>query len=397
MSLSMQDRILIELVKKNELDKTEAWPRVSADRAVALMFENGDTLQAAATIIALSHRHGIQYIEQAPILIPAILATIDGHHQLRGPSHMAMVSNRYALFKNAKKIFSASPKLRDIMREVGAPLQFRKLHAASITYDGTVRLLHVVGDCVDPSTLSQIIPNDVRGQQHWLAGMTIWIDHCQARFNDPTFLLDWYCRFASHEFMARAPTTGIIDFAYANRERFNKQWTLERAHAESEEWHRVIKSLSAAEGFEKKWGFSFDAPIEYHPLPDAATYNGLEFVALRSAKDLYIEHLEMHHCVDTYFEDVARRRSWIYSIRMDGRRIATVQFTKGAGLNTRTQEYIRLANFGRLPLAFQQVQGPGNTPVPQYVHEAIEQFILNVETGRDENEPQPIQESKSIR
>ena len=66
-----------------------------------------------------------------------------------------------------------------------------------------------------------------------------------------------------------------------------------------------------------------DTVIDYTPLPLLWEHGGLSFVALQTGKALRAEGAAMHHCVASYWRNVVNGKSRIYSIRENGRRVAT--------------------------------------------------------------------------
>ena len=54
-------------------------------------------------------------------------------------------------------------------------------------------------------------------------------------------------------------------------------------------------------------------------------YGSISFVALQTGKALRAEGAAMHHCVASYWQNVVNGRSRIYSIRENGRRVATLE------------------------------------------------------------------------
>ena len=53
-----------------------------------------------------------------------------------------------------------------------------------------------------------------------------------------------------------------------------------------------------------------------------------EFVPLDSAGDLYRDGAIMHHCAGTYAPDVSIGYSYIYSVRLAGERVATLELVR---------------------------------------------------------------------
>ena len=103
----------------------------------------------------------------------------------------------------------------------------------------------------------------------------------------------------------------MVDFASANSDTFNPLWTRARARAEEQKWHADLAVADAVE----RTGVPLDTEIDYAPLPLLWEYGGLSFVALQTGTALRAEGTAMQHCVASYWQNVVKDKSRIYSIR----------------------------------------------------------------------------------
>jgi len=80
----------------------------------------------------------------------------------------------------------------------------------------------------------------------------------------------------------------------------------------SAEWHEAVAS-------------NLTGPQHTFPAPwfPTATINGMEIIPIDNSADLYREGAFMHHCIGTYSEEVRGGRYYVYSIRRNGKRVAT--------------------------------------------------------------------------
>ena len=123
----------------------------------------------------------------------------------------------------------------------------------------------------------------------------------------------------------------MVDFVRAHPDTFNPRWTLDRARAEEQKWHA---DLAVAEVVERT-GVPLDTVIDYTPLPLLWEHGGLSFVALQTGKALRAEGAAMHHCVASYWQNVVKGKSRIYSILENGNRVATLETQQSARFNYR--------------------------------------------------------------
>lgn len=118
------------------------------------------------------------------------------------------------------------------------------------------------------------------------------------------------------------------------------------------EWHEAVASNMT--------GPSYEFP---EPWAQPGTIGNYEIVPITDNADLYREGNAMHHCVGTYGELVREGRCYIYSLRKDGARVATIE----------------LFQFdGRVDLG--QIRGPCNRSVPREIALAVQKWLKSQKT-----------------
>ena len=124
----------------------------------------------------------------------------------------------------------------------------------------------------------------------------------------------------------------------------------------------------------ERTGVPLDTVIDYTPLPLLLEYGGLSFVALQTGKALRTEGAAMHHCVASYWRNVVDGKSRIYSIRENGRRVATLevtgQLTQYKGRNDAVTVLVRGNRQRRRYQASQLVGACNSRPAPEVVRAA---------------------------
>jgi hypothetical protein len=131
--------------------------------------------------------------------------------------------------------------------------------------------------------------------------------------------------------------------------------------------------LAVAEVVERT-GVPLDTVIDYTPLPLLWEHGGLSFAALQTGKALRAEGRAMHHCVASYWRNVVDGKSRIYSIRENGRRVATLevtgQLTQYKGRNDAVTVLVRGNRQRRRYQASQLVGACNSRPAPEVVRAA---------------------------
>jgi hypothetical protein len=101
-------------------------------------------------------------------------------------------------------------------------------------------------------------------------------------------------------------------------------------------WHPAMSFKTAREAawdWQTRVGLHInlgEAPIADMWLSPGCVDN-FEFVPLRCADDIVAEAAAMENCVETYGYSLAHNRSRLWSVRMNGRRVATLQLSQYAG------------------------------------------------------------------
>jgi hypothetical protein len=124
-------------------------------------------------------------------------------------------------------------------------------------------------------------------------------------------------------------------------------------------------SLRTATELSSKWheAVANHQDIDQGPLPKpwfpATTQGPFEILPLTTATDLFHEGAAMHHCVTSYAGRVRSGEVYVYSVRRDGKRLATVSLGRGYG----ELYYI------------EQIRGPCNATAPKAIINAIRSWL----------------------
>lgn len=98
--------------------------------------------------------------------------------------------------------------------------------------------------------------------------------------------------------------------------------TLDATIRQMEEWHTQTSMLKSQR--QQNWGRSTIEPLENYQEGDGANLKNWEIVELTTAKALSEEGLAMRHCVATYASSCVAGHEAIFSMRCNGKRIATI-------------------------------------------------------------------------
>jgi len=101
---------------------------------------------------------------------------------------------------------------------------------------------------------------------------------------------------------------------------FTPSMSLKTATALSGDWHEAVAN-------------NLDGPNFAFPDPwfPAARLGDYEILPIEDAASLYREGTAMHHCVGTYGDEVRCGECYVYSIRRNGERVATVALYRDNG------------------------------------------------------------------
>lgn len=313
-----------------------------------------------AVLAARQHRYGIEYIEQAPVLV--IGATF-GYH-LRNPraEEVIYIAQRFARIKDKK--------LKAAMEEFHLPYPMRKLRSTAIAPCYAQAIWDMRS--IQPSALSQAIPDKVGHQIAWLRALRAARLRATQRCRTlPNGEMHWLATV----FGGTIPTkvkprdlercaADIADMLMDRR--FNPVWSFDEAVSAHAEWAANAAKRAALSNFVMTYGVGLDHEVDYTPqYNEPVALDGYDIVPLRSGESLIVEGAFMRHCVPTYMRDILSIKSCLYSIQKDGRRVATLQTSSGYA-----------------PVQIQQIKGPCNAAVTADVRKVAETFVHSIPSKR---------------
>lgn len=250
----------------------------------------------------------IDYFEQFPAL-PIWMA-----HGVRDP-HRVTPKQAEMIQRTVMDVFSARPRLRDVMRRWGIPKAMRKLHAKALL-PRHADLLRVLCE-MNPSMLSQAIPSHPKKQRVWLDVLAGCVDRMFE-----TRMWPWIVReLGTHN---RSELLDMVDFytrgAHQLGGHFDLKWTWGQAAAARDRWHQQLARQKAS-----VHGVPPDEVICRNPMPDEVDIGEYRFTALRTPEAIHLEGAAMHHCVASYTPKVIRGEAHIVSCTRKGKRVATIE------------------------------------------------------------------------
>ena len=132
---------------------------------------------------------------------------------------------------------------------------------------------------------------------------------------------------------------------------FNADMSLQTAQELSDAWH-----LAVADNMDGT-GKSIEFPPPWYPSDESG---GLQIAPVTDSADLHREGYEMHHCVGTYTSRVAVGSLYVYSVREDRSRVATMALGhNGAGKG----------------ICIDQLAGPSNAVVSKETRKACRSWL----------------------
>ncbi len=338
---------------RDGLIKNGDWVLPAAEEAGGLFAD--EQLRLPAQFLAVLDRFALDYISQAPVIVVAA-------------SHGKKFTKRNDRVDVGKRFVSecrAGMKLAELLKGYGLAPQLRALSGQALR-DGQHNLLAALSAVVPASTLAQAIPKSPDEQNSWLLGLESWRHHMFRHFRNANILLPWAAaNIRSDE--ARTSASDVADFAgYAARTQttFDQGWTFAQALAASRRWH---DELAIRPPLHEASCPDWRTPIDYAPLPLAIQFDGFAFHALNTREALYEEGARMHHCVRLYSDKVASGASRIYSVRRDGKRVATLELVRTRRARAATPRY-----------EMTQLKGPHNAAPSVETAKATAAFIAAV-------------------
>lgn len=313
-------------------------------------------LTGIVVMAAKQHRFAIEYIEQAPVLV--IGATFGSKSKKLTLNETAYIAWRFRRIEGMK--------LKAAMAEFHLPYPLRKLRSTAIAPSFAFVIWQM--RTVPPSSLSQSIPEKVNHQRAWLNAVNEALTRAVRRGRVlPQGAMEWLVtrlggatptRYSYRQLGRHA--ADIADMLTGGR--FNPVWTFDEAINAHARWAADQAKRESLSGFVAKYGVDLDHEVDYSPQPNAAMMiEHYEIVPLRSGDALIEEGAFMRHCVPTYMRDILDTKSCLYSIRTDGKRVATLEVSSGYA-----------------PVTIQQLKGPCNAAVTKAVMQVAQEFAAKI-------------------
>ena len=146
---------------------------------------------------------------------------------------------------------------------------------------------------------------------------------------------------------------------------FSPDMSMQTVLALSNEWHDAVADSGEINGG------NFDFPTPWFADGES---NGYRITSITNNADLYREGKEMHHCVGTYSADVLQGHRYIYSIREDERKVATLELGRG------DDNKIHLG----------QIRGNRNSRVPPAIERAVRKWVRARKRTQGDTAPEVV-------
>ena len=279
----------------------------------------------------------LQLIAVFPVLAVAILESTPNWNRLQ-----------------AEHLVEIGAPLKKIASLMGVPMALRKVKPGAAHL--ALSLLEIPAD---PRLIHAYMPHPLPSMRFWLRAVRYasWISPDFAEFiakhatevgatvdEASTWIedtADWV-----RACLPACDQTPRLAAEFVTRQ-FSRGMSVKTVTALTHEWHEAAASNMT--------GPSYEFP---EPWAQPGKIGDYEIVPITNNADLYREGNAMHHCVGTYGESVREGRCYIYSLRRDGARAATIE----------------LVQFdGRVDLG--QIRGPCNRSVPREIALAVRKWF----------------------
>lgn len=323
-----------------------------AELARKLFPNQGVHNEAAA--IAFCHPRGIQYLEQAPVIVLGGGAALRVDHKSEAARRMRAAFLREKL----RPLFEAGAPLKEVMRALGLAPPLRTLSPHGIVPNAreTVAAL----SRLDPAVLGRIVPAKPGAQKRWLSACHAWRERMVMRRQPADTHFAWAAEAMALQAADRSEARDMADFASWRENGFSTAWKWKRACEERDRWHARLTVEAAL----RRSPVTPETVIDLGKHPDVLEHAGLTFVALRTPLALADEGAVMRHCVATYVQTVFDGHSHIVGVRRGETRLATLEMGKG--------------------LSLKQLKAKANGEPPHEVRMAAVAYLHEVRRLRDE-------------
>lgn len=281
--------------------------------AQAISLYDDHRLHAPASLLASSHKNGIDYLVQAPVLA----LNIASRPILDRSASRRRVAERFGA------TVAGSPRLREVMRAQGLPTQLRKLGGRALRREHHVILPALAR--LAPEVLAQSIPDDVLHQRGWLNELTRWKRGLITSTDKHDEIVAWAAAYARDVSPARS--NALITYLGQNADSFDPAQSFSAVLGEATRWHAVH---NAPERHLLRRKIDLDRAADYSGFPSAFTVDGLEIVGLDTGRKLAAEGEALAHCAVQYHRLVMSEACWLFSVRRNGESLATFELRVSA-------------------------------------------------------------------
>ena len=133
---------------------------------------------------------------------------------------------------------------------------------------------------------------------------------------------------------------------------FTPTMSLKTVTALSGDWHEAVASHMD--------GPQFAFPAPWYPAGKIGSY---EILPIDNSAELYREGSAMHHCVGTYASEVKQGYFYVYSVRCDGKRLATLALARN-GPGPDPQKTLLI-----------EIRGPCNAEPPKETLSTVQKWL----------------------
>jgi hypothetical protein len=279
---------------------------------------------------------------------------LSSHDRFR---HWDAAAAELRLRKNeAIKLVVAGARLRDVAGVMGIPMALRHIrpgvaHLATEVLCRHPELLRAMPDTVSSSRIwLRVVPwahDRVSAEfAEWAARQVPQIpgslNHVGGVLGD---IADWVCAgMPPDPLLGGRPMQAGREFVVRP---FTPSMSLKTAMTLSADWHEAVAN-------------NLDGPNSAFPDAwyPAARLGDYEILPIEGGASLYREGTAMRHCVGTYGDQVRRGDLYIYSIRRNGERVATLALRRDNG-----RAYL------------EQIRGPCNTDPPKPIVPTVQRWL----------------------
>jgi hypothetical protein len=307
---------------------------------------------------AARSRRALQLMDTFPLLATIIFNTYQPASLHRAYRHEWSAARKTA----AAELVERGARLRDVAEAMGIPMALRRLKP------GVAHLACKV--LFDRPELLDLMPDRLPNMRIWLgavrfadaragSGFAEWaaqhVPHIPGRFEQVASIVsdlaDWVIagqplkpsealESMSDDPQVRAGAQFVV-------RPFAPGMSLRTVTKLSADWHEAVAA-------------NMDGPDFAFPAPwfPAAKLGDYELMPIESSAELYREGSAMHHCVGTFASEVRCGHFCIFSIRLDGERVATLSLFRS---NNRAE--------------LAELRGPCNAPEPKEITGAVRHWL----------------------